>query len=95
MAIYEYLCERDGVFEVSRPLGTASPSVACVICGSPAARIVSLPCVRTGARSAWIGAMDRAQKSRYEPDVVTSLPPSGTLRRSVKMTPKLRGLPRP
>lgn len=39
--------------------------------------------------------MDRAQKSRYEPDVVTSLPPSGAPSRTIPLTPKLRGLPRP
>lgn len=95
MAIYEYQCEHHGVFEVTRPLGTAPPSVACGACGAQAPRIVSLPCVRTGARSAWIGAMDRAQKSRHEPEVVTSLPPAGVSRQTVKMTPALRSLPRP
>jgi len=39
--------------------------------------------------------MDRADKSRHEPDVVTSLPATGAARRTILLTPKLRGLPRP
>jgi hypothetical protein len=54
-----------------------------------------MPSFRSSSRSAWTEAMDRAQKSRHEPEVVSSLPPSGARRRTVAMTPALRNLPRP
>ena len=97
MAIYEYCCERGGLFEVFRPMGTAPESVACSACGSPARRVFSAPMLVTGARSAWTAAVDRAEKSRHEPEIVSSLPSSGAGRRvsTVQMTPALRGLPRP
>lgn len=95
MAIYEYRCDQDGLFDRSLPLGTAPESVACATCGSEARRVFSAPMFKTATRSAWTAAMDRADKSRYEPDVVTSLPPSGAPRRTIPLTPKLRGLPRP
>lgn len=96
MALYEYRCEQDGVFEVTRSLGTAPASVTCSVCGSEARRILSLPMIRSGSRAAWTAAMDHAQKSRYEPDVVTSLPLlTNAPRRTIPLTPKLRGLPRP
>ena len=37
--------------------------------------------------------MDRADKSRYEPEVVNSLPSTGAPSRTLALTPKLRGLP--
>lgn len=95
MAIYEYLCDQDGRFDKSLRLGTAPESVACSTCGRQARRVFSAPMFRSAARSAWTAAMDRADRSRHEPEVVTSLPPSGGPRRSIPLTPKLRGLPRP
>lgn len=96
MALYEYRCDQDGVFEVTRPLGTAPVSVACSVCGSESRRILSLPMIRSGTRSGWTAAMDRAEKSRYEPEVVSSPPPAiGSRRRTLPLTPTLRGLPRP
>lgn len=95
MAIYEYRCDIHGLFEVMRPLGTAAPTVECPACGVAAVRAMSMPSVRTGGRRAWMAAMDHAQKSRHEPDVVTSLPPSGRRRRQAVVTPALQRLPRP
>ena len=97
MAIYEYRCEQDGLFEIRRPLGTAPESVACAQCGGASARVFSAPMVRTAKRSAWTAAIDHAEKSRHEPDVVTSLPRTGVMRRTpvLPLTPTLRGLPRP
>jgi putative FmdB family regulatory protein len=97
MATYEYRCEQDGVFEVMRPLGTAPASVGCPVCGQAARRMISAPMLRTGTHGAWTAAIDRAQKSRFEPEVVTRLPSQGALRRTtvLPLTPILRGLPRP
>lgn len=95
MALYEYRCDRDGPFDVMRPLGTAPASVACRVCGAESRRVFFAPMVRTGSRLAWTAALDRADKSRYEPEVVSSPPPVAGPRRTVEMTPALRGLPRP
>lgn len=97
MAIYEYRCEHHGLFEVSRPLGTAPESVACAACGIEARRVFSAPAIRTGARHSLYAAVEHAEKSRYEPEVVSSVPSAGAPGRPrvVPLTPKLAGLPRP
>ena len=96
MAIYEYRCERDGAFDVVRPIGTAPPSVTCPECAGEAARVFSNPMVSFAPR-ALVAALDHEQKTRYEPDVVTSLPPAGARRRTpmAPSTPTLARLPRP
>lgn len=97
MAIYEYQCDQDGLFEITRPLGTAPESVACSVCGSEARRVFSIPMVRRGSRTASFAAIDHAEKSRFEPEVVTSLPSTGARRRTpmATLTPALQRLPRP
>jgi hypothetical protein len=97
VAIYEYQCDRDGVFEISLPFGTAPQSVACAMCGSEARRVLSVPNVRRGTRAGVFAAIDRAEKSRHEPEVVTSLPATGARRRTpvLPLTPTLARLPRP
>lgn len=97
MAIYEYRCEADGLFERMYPMGTAPGSSECPHCGRSAVRAMSAPQLRCGTRPQWFAAMDRAEKSRHEPDVVNALPPVSNPRRitSAQMTPALRSLPRP
>ena len=95
MAIYEYRCDQDGLFEVTRPLGTAPELATCSVCGREARRVFSVGMVKRGSNSALVAAMDHAEKSRHEPDVVTSLPSSSAGRRTLSMTPELRRLPRP
>lgn len=97
MAIYEYCCDQDGVFEVTLPLGTAPGSLTCSVCGSDARRVFSIPNLRRGSRTAVFAAIDHAEKSRYEPKVVTSIPPTGARRQTpmARMTPALQRLPRP
>lgn len=96
MATYEYRCDRDGVFEVTRRLGTAPESIACAVCSSEARRVFSIPMLSRGSR-ALVAAIDHAEKSRDEPDVVTSLPSTGARRRTpvLPLTPTLQRLPRP
>ena len=43
MAAYDYRCERDGVFELTLPLGTAPSEASCPECGEDAPRIFSAP----------------------------------------------------
>lgn len=95
MALYEYRCDQDGAFDVTRPLGTAPGSVPCPACGGAARRIFSVAMVRCGSRPAVFAAIDHAEKSRYEPDVVASVPSTGTRRRTLPLTPVLARLPRP
>jgi putative FmdB family regulatory protein len=97
VAIYEYRCEQDGVFEINRPIGTAPEAVSCSACGSEARRVLSAPMVKRGARTGLFAAIETAEKSRHEPEVVTSLPSAGARRRTpvLPLTPGLRRLPRP
>ena len=96
MAIYEYRCARDGAFEVTRPIGTAPASIACPACASEAGRVFSSPMVSLAPR-ALVAALDHEEKTRHEPDLVTSLPPPPARKRTpvLPLTPTLRRLPRP
>ncbi|MEO8688297.1 MAG: FmdB family zinc ribbon protein [Solirubrobacteraceae bacterium] len=94
MATYEYRCEEDGAFEVTRALGTAPESVSCPACGSEGRRVFSPPMLTSTPR-ALVAAIDHAEKSRHEPDVVTSLPPARRRTPVLPLTPTLRRLPRP
>lgn len=96
MPAYDYRCDRDGLFEVTRPLGTAPASIACPECRGESRRVFATPMLTTSPRPL-VAAIDRAEKSRHEPEVVTSLPARGARRRTpvLPLTPTLRGLPRP
>jgi len=96
VALYEYRCERDGPFDVARPIGTAPTSIACPVCASEAGRVFSSPMVSFAPR-ALVAALDQEEKPRHEPDLVTSLPPAQAHRRTpvLPLTPALRRLPRP
>ena len=96
MAIYEYRCERDGAFDMTLPIGTAPASIACPECASEAERVFSSPMLSLAPR-ALVAALDHEEKTRYEPDVVTSLPPPPAHERTpvLPLTPTLRRLPRP
>jgi hypothetical protein len=99
MAIYEYVCERDGVREATWPLGTAPESVPCDVCGEVARRVFSAPALPFSSPLSrdLVATMDRAERSRVEPDVVGSLPPRSPRARTptAPLTPALRRLPRP
>ena len=96
MATYEYRCDHDGAFEIARPLGTAPAAVVCPGCSKEARRVFSRPMLLSTPPEL-VAAIDHAQKTRDEPDVVTSLPPTDPRRRTpvLPVTPTLRRLPRP
>ena len=96
MATYEYRCDQDGMFDVTRPFGTAPDSITCAVCSGEARRVFSAPMLFRGSRAV-VAAIDHAEKSRYEPEVVTSLPSIGARRRTpvLPLTPTLERLPRP
>lgn len=99
MVRYEYLCREDGLFEAAWPVGGAPESVECTACGSRASRVFSSPMVSFSSRASRevSAAIEHAEKTRDEPEVVTSLPPSNSGRRTpvLPLTPTLRRLPRP
>ena len=43
MAAYDYQCQKDGVFELTLPLGTAPEKAPCPECGKKAPRIFAAP----------------------------------------------------
>ncbi len=96
MASYEYRCGDDGLFEVTRPLGTPPASIVCPVCGGEGRRVFSKPMLSLSP-PALVAAIDQSEKSRDEPEVVTSLPSTGARKRTpvLPLTPKLRRLPRP
>ena len=96
MAIYEYRCERDGAFEVMRPIGTAPASVACPRCASEAPRVFSSPMMSFAPR-ALVAALDHEEKTRTSRTWSRRcLRPRAHRRTPVlPLTPTLRRLPRP
>jgi putative FmdB family regulatory protein len=94
---YEYRCDIDTVsFEVRFPLGTAPKSITCERCGGQARRVFSKPMLLSSRRDL-VTMIEHAEKSRTDPEVVTSLPPAAAHKRTpvVPLTPTLRRLPRP
>jgi putative FmdB family regulatory protein len=91
MAIYEYDCPCCGRFETHQMIGTALGSYDCPECAEPARRIFSAPHLSSVPRSLGT-AFDREEKSRDEPDVVTSVPGK---RPGPQPHPALARLPRP
>ncbi len=78
MATFDYRCTatdcpapRD--FEVRLPVGAAPPTTACPRCGTDAVRVFT-PVRLASAPAAVMAALDRAERSRTEPEVVTSPP---------------------
>jgi putative FmdB family regulatory protein len=82
MAIYEYSCSNCGPFDVSHPMGSASPTDRCVTCGETARRSFVAPLLnRTSQPIA--AAVTQAERSRDQPEVVRSVPPPTRGRRSI------------
>jgi putative FmdB family regulatory protein len=95
MATYRYRCVQDGDFDVSRPIGTAPPTSKCPVCNDEAVRVFRAPMLSVGPRAV-VAAIDRTEKSRDEPEVVSSVPPrAGRTRRPVAQNPAWQRLPRP
>jgi putative FmdB family regulatory protein len=74
--VYEFLCEDCGSFEQRRSLAAAGGPIPCPSCGREARRVYSMPNTRR-MPAALSGAMDRAEKSAHEPEVVRR-PAGGT-----------------
>jgi putative FmdB family regulatory protein len=66
---YEFLCEGCEPFEKQRSFVEASDPLACPSCGLAAKRVYHMPATRKMS-TALSNAMDRAEKSGHEPEVV-------------------------
>ena len=69
MPVYDFICDDCGPFDQRRSLAEAGDPVTCPRCGKEARRVYSMPNTRrmpTGLSK----AMDRAEKSAHEPEVV-------------------------
>ena len=96
VAQYRYRCVVDGVFDVTRPMGTAGSRAPCPVCNSEAVRVFSAPMLSLAPR-ALVAAIDSTEKTRDEPEVVSALPPhqARTRRPAAALNPALQRLPRP
>jgi putative FmdB family regulatory protein len=94
MAVYVYRCAEHGRTEASSPIGTAAAAVPCPACGSSAVRIYTAPRLSLGS-SARRELIDRTERTRDEPDVVSAPPPRRRGGAAVARDPVLRRLPRP
>lgn len=96
MVQYRYRCDVDGVFDLSQPMGTAEPRARCPECDSEAVRVFRAPMLSM-APAGLMAAIDRTEKSRDEPDVVSALPPrrGGPRTPMASANPALQRLPRP
>jgi putative FmdB family regulatory protein len=96
MATYQYRCVQDGDFDVTRPMGTATPKWQCPVCNNEAVRVFYAPMLSRTSR-ALVAAIDRTEKTSDEPEVVSAVPPRGARTRSPMATqnPALQRLPRP
>ncbi|MFD8530653.1 FmdB family zinc ribbon protein [Streptosporangium canum] len=91
MATYEYLCRDCGRFDVRLPMGTAPVSHDCSTCGRGAPRVFSPPGF-SRVHPALSAALDRDERSRDSPDVVSGVPGRRPPR---PPHPALARLPRP
>ncbi|HKS49803.1 MAG TPA: zinc ribbon domain-containing protein [Amycolatopsis sp.] len=92
MATYEYSCAQCGRFETRHPIGTAPSRVDCPECGAPSRRVFTMP--HLSLMSKELGAAhERAESTRDEPEVVSEVPRTRTVRRPPH--PALAHLPRP
>lgn len=96
MAVYEYRCPDHGEFDLVRPLGTAPSTAHCATCGADATRVYSVSFFRPGSRDV-VAAIDHAEKSRTEPEIVRSVPTTGRRKPGTQWArdPRQLKLPRP
>jgi len=69
MPRYEFLCATCGQVDIWRSFAEASLPASCPVCQAAVKRVYTLPGV-TKTSAPLTRALDRAQKSAYEPEVV-------------------------
>ena len=96
MVSYTYRCATHGEFDLDLPMGGATATTSCPVCDSDAVRVFTAPMTRRGPAHI-VAAIDAAEKSRFEPEVVDSPPPRPAHRRTpmAPPNPAFKKLPRP
>ena len=94
MATFLYRCAADGILETSWPVGTAPSQVSCPTCTGDARRVYTPPLVSGGSSPA-MALIDRTERTRDEPEVVSSPPPRGGGPRRTALNPAWQRLPKP
>ena len=96
MAVYQFTCGEHGATEHEATIGTAPQAVPCPDCGRQARRVFSAPMLGRLPR-ATTTAVERAERSGDEPDVVTSIPPrtGRAAQQHYTHNPAHRRLPKP
>ncbi|TCJ16145.1 zinc ribbon domain-containing protein [Rubrobacter taiwanensis] len=69
MPVYEFVCESCGPFEQWRSMGESGADMSCPECGEAARRLYTAPAIRRMSAGLY-RALDRAEKSASEPEVV-------------------------
>jgi putative FmdB family regulatory protein len=92
MASYLYRCERCGLWEVQRPIGTAESAEPCPTCGATSRRRYTPPLL-SRTPTAVATALLRDEASRDTPQVTTAVPAAAA--RPVRQDPRWSRLPRP
>ncbi|MFF3443906.1 hypothetical protein [Streptosporangium sp. NPDC002721] len=93
MVVYVYRCPCRSEIEVTFPIGTAPAAVPCPGCGATSVRAFSAPML-TRTPAALSSRLERAERSAFEPEVVTS-PPRRRAGGAVVAHPATGRLPRP
>ncbi|MET0188179.1 MAG: zinc ribbon domain-containing protein [Pseudonocardia sediminis] len=94
MATYRYRCETDGPRDVVRPIGTAEDTLDCPECGVAMPRVFAAPMLALGSSSAR-SLIERTERSRERPDVVSAPPPAARRGPAPSTNPAWSRLPRP
>lgn len=92
MAGYLYRCGECGPWEVQRPMGTATSTSTCPVCGADGRRVYTAPLLRR-TPAAVSAARLREEASRDAPTVTTSVPRA--VGRPAQRDPRWSALPRP
>ncbi|CAA9459305.1 MAG: hypothetical protein AVDCRST_MAG37-3509 [uncultured Rubrobacteraceae bacterium] len=77
MPIYDFVCEDCGPFEQRRSAAESDAPAACPSCEGGAKRVYSMPNT-SRMPTALSGAMNRAEKSAHEPEVIQRPAGGGT-----------------
>ena len=94
MPSYSYRCAEGCRFDAIHPMADVPGEMACRECGANARRAVTAPHLSRSGGAAY-GLIDGAQRSAHEPEVVSSLPSSGSRRvQPVTRNPLHAKLPR-
>jgi putative FmdB family regulatory protein len=93
--LYAYNCSGCGEFDLSAPMGTASPQAPCPRCASLARRVFTAPHLGRG-NNPRMRLLDATKRSAHEPQVVDSIPAAGARKPgAVTYNPRHSKLPRP